>query len=129
MLYVIALLSVVTALSRGVDGANYQLRSADLALDAVARTADALRSEQRFQGSLPQSRVIRSAFVGQADLARVGIRGVRPGQYVLVQVRTTLQGGAFEVDSYAYDPNTHLLRYQSGRIVRRSKGMQPNCHQ
>ncbi len=96
-------------------------RNMNLVHDAVARTLDERRTEQRFRGSLPATTVVEASYVSSSGLLKRGFVYVPPSfHFVLVRVSSVNAHHQHIVNSYAYDPVTHLLRFQ------RQQTMDPN---
>ena len=128
-MHILAMLAALIGLSQASPHTKfYELRSVNLTLDAVDRTAAEVRARIDFRGQMPKMRVTQGRFAGAADLKSAGIPAANPGQYMLVQVQSVFLNRDVEVDSYAYDPLTRLLRYQSVHVIR-VKRVKPDCHQ
>lgn len=101
----------------------YPVRNADVARDAVARTLDDRRALQGYRGALPRVQIVRDQFATSADLTKLGFLFVQPSRtFMLVQVEAPDAERRMQVDSYAYDPVTHLVRYEMHKKLTTSSG-------
>jgi len=126
------LVSGVIALQTLPSHSVRPLRNANVVRDAIARSLDDRRVEQGFRGVLPPTRVVRAQYATSSDLTRLGFRLVRPGgTFMLVQLQTFDAARRLQLDSYAYDPQTHLVRYEMHQRFSRSYNALntggPNC--
>lgn len=97
------------------QGSN-TLRSSNVAADAVARSVDEGRQVLGFRATPTVFSTSTKVEMGR-DLAARGMHGVDLfRRYLVVDVRLTWTRGWKRTDTYAYDQDTHLLRFQFTRI-------------
>jgi hypothetical protein len=95
-----------------------QLRSSNLAQDAVGRSLSAVREAQKFAGQVPHVYVSMNKLVSAQQLQRLmKVNVQQPASYVVVQTISVDGLGSGWIFTYAYDPRTHLLRYETDRKI------------
>lgn len=117
----LALAVSLAAFSPAQKVLNTGLRLVTPVNDAIVRTLDDVREVQGFRGPLPHVKVLANRAVSGSFLQQLGLGGVPSSQrYLLVQTEVVDRRGAVWVRTYAYDPSSHLLRFEGGRVIQKT---------